>query len=104
MIRFIFRLVLWVTVARWMYAEAAIVVPSSVPYIEAALHNIQIPTHDRWKDSQLGQRLLSALPSGGEIRSQLVGRVDRPIRDSAMTLQQVGYVLSGKQGARFEQF
>ncbi|NDC36451.1 MAG: hypothetical protein EBZ48_00170 [Proteobacteria bacterium] len=104
MFRFAFRLVLWVTVARWMYAEAALLVPSSVPYIEAALQKIQIPTHDKWRDSELGRQLVSALPSGSELRSHLIARVDQPLRTSAATFQQVGYALSGRQAPHFDEF
>ena len=106
MFRFAFKLILWVTVARWMYAEAAMIAPSSVPYIEAALMKIQIPTHDQWDETQLGRQVLSLLPSRGELKSRVVAQLDAPIRDSGITLQNVGYAVAAgrRTGSRFEEF
>ena len=37
-----------VVVGRWVYAEAEVVAPSVVPYIDIVLDKAQIPTHDQW--------------------------------------------------------
>lgn len=44
-----------VVVARWIYAEAELVLPSAVPVIDYALENVRIPTHDTWPKEKLYQ-------------------------------------------------
>jgi hypothetical protein len=48
MVRFVFSLIISVMVARWLYAEAMLVWPSSIPFLDRAVHLLTIPTHDRW--------------------------------------------------------
>jgi hypothetical protein len=52
MFKLLFTLLLSVVVARWMYAETALMFPRAVPAIDYLLEEVQIPTHDQWsKDS-----------------------------------------------------
>lgn len=48
LIRFGLKMTVFVIGARWMYAEAALVAPSTLPFIDAALNKVAIPTHDTW--------------------------------------------------------
>ena len=104
MIRLAFKLVMWVTIARGLYAEAALIAPASVPYIEAALHHVQIPTHDRWKDSTLGRHVLNSLPSTEDLKRQVAARVDLPLRDSAGMLQRVSQEFGHGNRGGFDTF
>ncbi len=105
MLRFIFKLVVWVTLARWMYAEAQLVTPSAVPYINSAMQSIQIPTHDKWNDSVVGHYLKKQLPDTGSLRRQMTANIELPIKNSAGILEQASDALSlsGNQSG-FEKF
>lgn len=48
MFRLMFSMVLWVTVGRWVYAEAELSAPTLVPVLDSIMEVVQIPTHDRW--------------------------------------------------------
>ena len=48
LVKLFFRMFIFVTLARWLYAEASIVAPNSIPWVESVLQTVQIPTHDRW--------------------------------------------------------
>lgn len=48
MIRLLFTMFMWVTVARWLYAEASLSAPFLVPVVDSMLEVVQIPTHDQW--------------------------------------------------------
>ena len=48
MFRFIFSMVFYVVVARWLYVEASILVPGLTPYLDHAVTSISIPPHTRW--------------------------------------------------------
>lgn len=48
LIRFGLKMTVFVIGARWIYAEAALVAPSTLPFIDAALNKVAIPTHDTW--------------------------------------------------------
>ncbi len=36
----------YVVIARWMYAEAAVIVPWATPSIDRFLASVELPTHD----------------------------------------------------------
>jgi len=48
MFRLMFSMVMWVTVARWMYSEAELSAPMLIPVFDSILEVVQIPTHDQW--------------------------------------------------------
>ncbi len=48
MFRFIISMLLYVSVARWMYAEIQLVAPSVTPSIDNLVNYLTIPTHDKW--------------------------------------------------------
>ena len=48
LIRLGLKMSIFVIGARWMYAETALVAPSLLPIIDAALAKVSIPTHDTW--------------------------------------------------------
>lgn len=58
MIKFIFTMIFYVAVARWIYAEVRLVTPQVVPAIDSVLTIAQIPTHDKW-DPELTNQLLT---------------------------------------------
>ena len=66
MVRLVFSMFMWVTVARWLYAEAQLTVPGVVPAIDGLLEVVQIPTHDQWSKESIewlvvqGEQLVSA--------------------------------------------
>jgi hypothetical protein len=43
-----FSMVMWVTVARWVYSEAELSAPVLIPVFDSILEVVQIPTHDQW--------------------------------------------------------
>jgi hypothetical protein len=49
MLRFFFSLILYVVVARWIYAELQILSPSLVPLVDSGVRALTIPTHDKWE-------------------------------------------------------
>ena len=94
MVRFFIKLVVWVTLARWMYAEAQLVTPSAVPFINAAMTRLEIPTHDKWRSTELGQYLEQRLPTSASLRQQISSNIDLPIKHSAGVLDQATSALS----------
>ena len=58
MIKFIFTMIFYVAVARWIYAEVRLVTPQVMPAMDAVLTIAQIPTHDKW-DPELTKQLLT---------------------------------------------
>jgi len=42
----------YVVVARWLYAEAELMIPRAMPLLNYALERTQIPTHDKWSDER----------------------------------------------------
>lgn len=62
MIRVLFSLFLYVTVARWLYSEAKLLVPSATPVLEQVVTLAQIPTHDKWPPG-LGARIVNSVTS-----------------------------------------
>lgn len=58
MIKFIFTMIFYVAVARWIYAEVRLVTPNVMPAIDRVLTVAQIPTHDKW-DPELTEQLLT---------------------------------------------
>lgn len=57
MIKFIFSMIFYVAVARWIYAEVRLVTPQVVPALDSVMTIAQIPTHDKW-DPELTDQLL----------------------------------------------
>lgn len=53
MFRSICSMVLWVVVARWVYAEVALLHPNALPLIDKTLQVLTIPTHDKWPDIKI---------------------------------------------------
>lgn len=58
MIKFIFTMIFYVAVARWIYAEVRLVTPQVMPAIDKVITLAQIPTHDKW-DPKLTEQLLT---------------------------------------------
>lgn len=48
--RFFLRLIFYTLFAKWLYAEAVLLVPVSEPVLKRLSHAVQIPTHDKWSD------------------------------------------------------
>jgi len=48
MFRLMFSMLMWVTVARWMYSEAELSAPVLIPVFDSIMEVVQIPTHDTW--------------------------------------------------------
>jgi hypothetical protein len=48
--KFAIKMLVFVTIARWLYAEAALVAPESIPTLDRVLAVVQIPTHDAWPE------------------------------------------------------
>jgi hypothetical protein len=60
MVRLLFTMFMWVTVARWLYAEAELSAPFLVPVVDSVLEVVQIPTHDNWPDEPFNAALSEA--------------------------------------------
>lgn len=69
MFRFMFVMLLYVTVARWIYSEISLVVPSAVPAINECLNRLQIPTHDKWDKAAI-ERLVKSAEQGLQTTSK----------------------------------
>lgn len=48
MFRFLFSLLFFVVLGKWLYAEVKITAPGVLPIIDRGFEVVQIPTHDRW--------------------------------------------------------
>lgn len=53
MVRFILTCLFYTTIARWGYSEINLLFPEATPYINKALHKVQIPTHNYWSRDTL---------------------------------------------------
>ena len=60
MLKLFMCLFISVTVSRWMYSEAQLVVPQIVPLIDYVVQATDIPTHDKWSKNSMHQ-ILSAV-------------------------------------------
>lgn len=60
MVRLLFTMFMWVTVARWLYAEVELSAPFLVPAVDSLLEVVQIPTHDQWPEEPLHAALSEA--------------------------------------------
>jgi hypothetical protein len=47
MIRFLLSLLFYIALGRWIYAEALLLLPSSIPYIDSVIERVEIPTHSQ---------------------------------------------------------
>lgn len=59
MLRRLFNLIIYVTVARWMYAEIQLTAPQLVPALDYCLQVVTIPTHDKWPKESMEEFLRS---------------------------------------------
>ena len=55
MFRFIFSLMFYAVIGKWIYAEVQFMCPSMTPAIDRVLHALEIPTHDHWNSKQMQQ-------------------------------------------------
>ena len=60
MFRFLFTMLFYVIVARWIYAEVNVICPSVSPGIDRMLSALQIPTHNEWSKESVKQVFSSA--------------------------------------------
>jgi hypothetical protein len=60
MVRLMMTMLMWVTVARWLYAEAELSAPFLVPVVDSVLEVVEIPTHDQWPEEPFQAALAEA--------------------------------------------
>ena len=58
--RFVVSLLFFSLVGQWLYREAQVVAPSTVPYIDQFLAKVSIPTHDQWSQNGFNRVLRGA--------------------------------------------
>ncbi|RIL09933.1 MAG: hypothetical protein DCC75_05440 [Proteobacteria bacterium] len=67
MFRYLFGFLSTIIIARWIYAEIQLSLPSVVPVINFVLEKAQIPTHDTWELSKLNELLSERGGSGAKV-------------------------------------
>jgi hypothetical protein len=70
MFRLMFSMLMWVTVARWVYSEVELSAPVLIPVFDSILEVVQIPTHDQWSADPFKAVLAGmreVLNEGGEL-------------------------------------
>ena len=95
MMRFFLNMAFYVIIARWMYAEVNLMVPSVAPQIDRLMSAVQIPTHNNWHENGISGLISEAGSYIDHIRYRL---------DSSTASNTFGASLEGDEfGARLGQ-
>ena len=69
MVRFVVSFAAWMVFGNWVYDEIQVSFPNAVPFINAAMEKVSIPTHDKWNQ----ERIIGAINSVGSTVNSISG-------------------------------